>query len=421
MKFLSVVSLLSFIFTVVSATNIINFELIGGIPDDVTYDVSVLNGKLLNATINSLVPGDLLLIPNRTYSLVGGILASGLKNVTFQIEGTLSFTNDRETWPVDASGKVLECIQLENISDIIFTSSGTGTLNGNGEAWWGALNYLKYQENRPRLMHIIHSKNILVEHILFKNSPFWTFWAEYCDGMVIRYSDVSARITDIPEHTLIDLQAFNTDGFDVTGKNVHIHDCNIWNQDDCIAVKDDAENMLFERISCSGLGLVIGSIGSNQVRNITFRDSVLPRTFKGIYMKTRWNDSAPVGDIASISDILYQNITMYRPQQYPIWIGPAQQTGQPCDLLWPQAEKAQCLMSGYQTWKNILLKDIYIINPDNSPGVLMGNASNPMQNVVFDNVIVIKSGDKPFGTDYYCDSINGYAKGLTHPIPSCFQ
>ena len=47
------------------------------------------------------------------------------------------------------------------------------------------------------------------------------------------------------------------DGFDVAGKNVHIHDCNIWNDDDCIAVKSNgrgdeqshcSENMLFERI-----------------------------------------------------------------------------------------------------------------------------------------------------------------------------
>ena len=36
---------------------------------------------------------------------------------------------------------------------------------------------------------------------------------------------------------MIDITAFNTDGFDVTGRNVWIHDCVVWNQDDCIAVK----------------------------------------------------------------------------------------------------------------------------------------------------------------------------------------
>ena len=80
--------------------------------------------------------------------------------------------------------------------------------------------------------------------------------------------------------------------------------------------------MLFERISCSGLGLVIGSIGNSIVNNITFRDSYLPKTVKGIYMKTRWNDQAAVGSSASISNVLYVNIFMDAPQQFAIWIGP---------------------------------------------------------------------------------------------------
>jgi hypothetical protein len=73
---------------------------------------------------------------------------------------------------------------------------------------------------------------------------------------------------------------------------------------------------LFERITCSGLGLVIGSIGGSQVRNITFREAYLPQTVKGIYLKTRWEDMAPVGLNASITDILYENIHIDHPQQW---------------------------------------------------------------------------------------------------------
>ena len=119
---------------------------------------------------------------------------------------------------------------FENIENITFTSSGKGTINGNGQKWWGAIQFLKHQENRPRLVHIKYSKNILVERLLLKDSPYWTFYAEDSDGLIIRHTDVDARWTNINYHTLIDLQAFNTDGFDVTGNNVHIHDCNIWNQ-----------------------------------------------------------------------------------------------------------------------------------------------------------------------------------------------
>ena len=36
-------------------------------------------------------------------------------------------------------------------------------------------------------------------------------------------------------HNIIDMTAFNTDGFDVTGRNVWIHDVSIWNQESLLA------------------------------------------------------------------------------------------------------------------------------------------------------------------------------------------
>ena len=86
---------------------------------------------------------------------------------------------------------------------------------------------------------------------------------------------MDARRTKLDYHDLYDMTAFNTDGFDVAGQDVHIHDCDIWNDDDCIAVKEMngnginakcSENMLFERINASGVGLTIGSIGPSESR-----------------------------------------------------------------------------------------------------------------------------------------------------------
>jgi hypothetical protein len=80
--------------------------------------------------------------------------------------------------------------------------------------------------------------------------------------------------------------------------------------------------MTFERINASGLGLTIGSIGSTTVRNITFKDSYLYQSYKGIYLKFRSIDEAHHG---TIEDILFSNITLESPEQWAIWIGPAQQ------------------------------------------------------------------------------------------------
>ena len=123
-----------------------------------------------------------------------------------------------------------------------------------------------HQEHRPRLLHLETSRNITLEKLFLKDSPFWTFLSGDSDGLIVRHTKIEARITALEQHTLLDLTAFNTDGIDVTGRNVYIHDTDIWVQEDCISVKDGSQNMFFERISCSGVGLVIGSIGSSVVR-----------------------------------------------------------------------------------------------------------------------------------------------------------
>jgi polygalacturonase len=304
---------------------------------------------------------------------------------------------------------------MENIKKVNIISGKQGVLDGNGELWWGQL------ISRPRILHIYKSFDVFVDRIFFKNSAYWTFFAENSDGLEISNCIVEARRAGSVgnKHSVYDLTAFETDGFDVTGRNVYIHDCNIWNQDDCISVKDDSQNMRFERIICSGLGLAIGSIGSSIVRNISFVNCQLIDTIKGIYIKTRYRSEPPIGFDASITNILYENITISNPAQFAIWIGTAQQTGQPCSFLFPFSD--ECKMSGYQTIENITLRNIIITDPLNLiTAVLLGNSSNPLRNILFDNVIIYSSTTKITQSLYYCNNFLGYAVGDTFPIPCCF-
>ena len=220
------------------------------------------------------------------------------------------------------------------------------------------------KEDRPNLFKTEDSTDLLVENLFLKDAPHWTFETKNVDGLEIRYVEIEARRTDqgstinrgamyhmtsasydicfirrllnsryVPpqdNHNVIDITAFNTDGFDVSGRNVWIHDCTIWNQgsneiirlkcismawkniqpftkvicflpaskclpfynyttqDDTIAVKSGrgnpaSENMLFERINASGTGITIGSIGCDIISNITFRDVYMHHTFKGMF------------------------------------------------------------------------------------------------------------------------------------------
>jgi len=362
-----------------------------------------------------------------TFYTMGGVKAWDIQSVIIQLDGTLFFSDNMDDWPREEDGDVLECISLYNIENVTFTSSGVGTLDGNGETWWGlpGIGYLVRGENRPRLLEVKGSRDLLFENWFFKDSPYWTFWVHDVDGLEVRYCEISAKRKDSDHHDIIDLTAFNTDGFDVTGKNVWIHDCTVWAQDDCIAVKDGSENMLFERITASGVGLTIGSIGSSVVNNITFRDSYMHHTFKGIYTKFR-------GDNGRISNVLYENIYIEAPEQWAIWIGPAQQSdssslcaAHPCSLCWPQLANvgAECNMGSNNVYENITLRNITIVDPKFSygQGVIIGSEDQPMKNIVFDGVRVLQAANSDLEKYHTCKGVeSGIAIGDTYPVPPCF-
>jgi polygalacturonase len=177
-----------------------------GVPSDSSLEVAWKNGALLNQTLNSLRPGDeLVFAENTTYYLVGGIIAADLSDIVIHIDGSLIFTDNTETWPRTASGQVLECLHFDTVRNVTFTSQTIGLLDGQGETWWGLAGYYEYLENRPRLLSMANSANILIENILFKNSPYWTVWIYGVDGLEIRNSEVSNRRNDYDGHDFYNL------------------------------------------------------------------------------------------------------------------------------------------------------------------------------------------------------------------------
>ena len=112
----------------------------------------------------------------------------------------------------------------------------------------------------------------------------------------------------------------------MAGRDIYIHDCSVWNQDDCFTIQPlDAtahnahctENVLVERVEASGLGLTIGAVhptrAHNCVRNVTFRSARMHHTYKGLYVKS--GSSIDVRASAEISDVLYESISMDGPTQ----------------------------------------------------------------------------------------------------------
>ena len=84
------------------------------------------------------------------------------------------------------------------MDNVTFTSNGVGTLDGNGERWWGipGIGFLVRKEDRPNLFKSENSTNLLVENLFLVDSPHWTFETKNVDGLEIRNVEIEARRTD---------------------------------------------------------------------------------------------------------------------------------------------------------------------------------------------------------------------------------
>ena len=373
----------------------------------------------------------------------------------------------------------ISCLNIVNSNNITITSSTSknndgivtnnnnnsrGLIHGGGSDWWGIpfVGFLMTLERRPKLLQITKSTNILIANVNFQDSPLYSLYLNGVNQVEIHHcSIVNRRIDDSmhqngkkkKSHPLLDLSAFNTDGIDVAGHNIHIHDVDIWVQDDCIAIKDNylgdgiSSNISVDNVNASGLGLVIGSIGGTTVENVTFTNSLLYETFKGIYMKFRdydmiepaINSSNPTTEddtilpspssqqrpSSCIHNISFENITMIRPEQWSIWMGPAQQAGgnsynpcaaKPCSLCWPYIPiGAQCnAPTDYVSiLSDITLQSISIINPIHSPGVLLGSTKSPLSNIFFEDVVVVIE-ESP--SSFQIDDLTRTFPGLQLPV-----
>ena len=111
----------------------------------------------------------------------------------------------------------------------------------------------------------------------------------------------------------------------------------------------------------------------------------------------------------------------------PIWIGPAQEgdSANACSLAWPALKPwAKCPAPlGTVRWTNVTLRNVRVIGAKVSPGIIFGNATSPMEGVVFDGVVFdpVDPKARPWGESfYYCEGVHGVATGGTTPVPPCF-
>jgi len=219
------------------------------------------------------------------------------------------------------------------------TIRGRGLIDGHGKKWWDFHHKLydksvprsKWQEEfvrnnkdvvrpdqptmfdrgflRPPFIQPMYCKNVLIEGITIRNSPFWTVNPEFCENVTV--TGVTINNPHSP----------NTDGINPEScKYVHIANCHISVGDDCITIKSgkDADgrkiNLPAENYTitnCTMLaghgGVVIGSEMSGGVRKISISNCIFDGTDRGIRIKTARGRGGVVEEIR-VDNIIMKNI-----------------------------------------------------------------------------------------------------------------
>ncbi|MBW7674788.1 rhamnogalacturonidase [Chryseobacterium chendengshani] len=119
-----------------------------------------------------------------------------------------------------------------------FTISGKGTLDGNGLRFWKSFwkrrewnpKCTNMDEMRPRILYVSNSKNIQIEGITIKNSPFWS--THYYKSDFVKLLNLTILAPKEP------VKAPSTDAIDIDAcTNFLVKNCYLSVNDDAIALK----------------------------------------------------------------------------------------------------------------------------------------------------------------------------------------
>lgn len=152
---------------------------------------------------------------------------------------------------------------------------------------------------RPHLIHFNRCKNVLLDGIKIRESPFWTIHIYMCDGGIVRNLDVKAH-------------GHNNDGIDLEmTQNFLVENCTFDQGDDAVVIKagrnrdawrlnTPTENIVIR--NCNILEghtlLGIGSEISGGVRNVYMHDCKAPRSVRRLFfIKTNHRRGAFVENV----------------------------------------------------------------------------------------------------------------------------
>ncbi len=376
----------------------------GGVADGVT-----LNTEAFAEAINSLSEkgGGTLIVPSGVW-YTGPIVFKSNINLHLERGALILFTANTDAYPTISTNfegqntrKSQSPISGKNLENIAIT--GEGAINGSGDAWrplkknkvtdghWkdvvrsgGVLKNDTYwvpSENaesmRPVMVNFVSCKNVLLQGVLFENSPAWNIHPLMCENLII-----DGIFVRNPSY------AQNGDGLDIEScKNVLIVNTTLDVGDDAICLKSGkdeqgrkrgipTENVIVDncRVFKGHGGFVVGSEMSGGVRNI----SVSNCQFMGTDVGLRFKSARGRGGV--VENIYIKEINMFNIVHEPLVF----------DLYYfaQKTDKIPAIDETTPVFKDIYISDIVSRN-SNKAMTFNGLPEMNITNINIENVVIL--------------------------------
>jgi PKD repeat protein len=281
-------------------------------------------------------------------------------------------------------------ISIVNASDVEI--SGSGTIDGNGAAWWSPL-----ASARPYMVYFNGGcSRVLIQNITLQNPPKM--------HIVFKGVDSDITIQGITINTTA-ANAKNTDGIDLVGTHCLVQNCTINSGDDNIALGSSGATSVSTDIlitNCAfgvGHGVSIGSNTAGGVSNLTVTACSFNGTEYGIRMKSSNATSGGSGQGGVTENLLYSNLTMTNLIHGAIVIysyyGSSGIYGTPTTVT-PFGATTQSVGNVlFPIWRNITISNVTAsVGSSGVPGILWGRKEMLISNVTLSQVRI--TGTRPF-------------------------
>jgi hypothetical protein len=423
----------------------------GAIANDTSFEAAVANGKawydaVMHANINSTDRSVVFPAPN-VFTYLPFAPVTNISDVTIVIDAVINaWPGDMGLWPNTSSGGRLNLMEVDRSTRV--TVTGRGTIEGNGYQWWWFV-ILTGIDNRPNLLMLNDVTSVVVSGITLRNGPMYHLMLNGALHALVEHVKVHVDVT--AQMSLLERGGYlrdglpifplNTDGIDISGKNVTVRYCHVENFDDALCVKPSNGNSRLTNCSqdmhfhdctiTNGVGASIGSVppdrAVNCVRNITFERITFNHPLKVVYIKPNPCPNGPAVDGTGIIDqVTYKDIYADRVLWWAIWVS-TQQQAQPghgantgCSFFYPILNSS-CPTQPCVPVTRLTIKNFTAGNTVLSPGILRCNESNPCRDFLFDGVNIVSDTGFPVGQAFLCHAVENFTMVRGTPVECVYN